>query len=187
MNPADQASLLMTPIYCHECGRTNGALAKRCIWCGVPVMSQAVASSFETTSIEVDYIDGIERLDNPTPVKLTISAEGLEVRELMPGSRMVRIAAASLVQANVVDGSTIVEGKRERSAWWWLLLGPFALVVKGKKSPDIKNHDYLLTIKYRKGSEECNGVFHHQGRVGLAKVEILARIINSLVKLRSKE
>jgi hypothetical protein len=120
-------------------------------------------------------------------VGVTISAEGLEVRELMPGSRLVKIAAASLVQASVVDGSTTVEGKRKRSAWWWLLLGPFAVVVKGKKGPDTKNHDYLFTIKYRAGGEERNAVFHHEGSLGLAKVEILARIINSLVRVRSKE
>jgi hypothetical protein len=178
---------LMTPIHCHECGRTNGALAKRCLWCGVPLMDQGSPSSIEATRVEIDYLDGIERLDNPTPVRLTIGADGLEVCELMPGSRIVKIDAASLLQATVVDGSTTVEGKRVRSPWRWLALGPLAVVVRGKKQPDTKNHDYLLTIKYREGGEERNAVFHREDRAGLAMIDLVARTINSLVRMRSKK
>ena len=177
----------MTAIHCAECGRTNGALAKRCLWCGVPLMDQGSPSSIETTRVEIDYLDGIERLDNPTPVRLTISADGLEVSEVMPGSRLVRIDAAALVRATVVDGSTTVEGKRVRSPWWWLALGPLAVVVKGKKQPDTKNHDYLLTVKYREGGEERNAVFHREDRSGLAMIDLVARTINSLVRVRSKK
>ncbi|HEX8183683.1 MAG TPA: hypothetical protein VF747_03000, partial [Blastocatellia bacterium] len=166
----------MTPIYCHECGRANGALAKRCIWCGVPVMIHGAGASFESTSVEIGYLDGIERLDNPAPVRLTVETAGLEVRELMPGSRLVKIDAASLVHASVVDGSTMVEGEPVRSPWWWLALGPFAVVVKGKKKPDTKNHDYLLAVKYRASGEERTAVFHREDRAGLAMVEGLARI-----------
>jgi hypothetical protein len=176
----------MTQISCPDCGRTNGALAKRCLWCGVPLMDQGSPSSIETTRVEVDYLDGIDRLDNPTPVRLTVSAEGLEVSELMPGSRIVKIDASSLVQATVVDGSTIVEGKRARSPWWWIALGPMAVVVKGKKQPDTKNHDYLLTIKYKEGGVERNAVFHREDRAGLTMIDLVARIINSLVRMRSK-
>ena len=177
----------MTPIYCHECGRANGARAKRCIWCGLPIVDQGKPSSFEATRVEIDYIDGIERLDYPAPVKLVINGDGIEVSELMPGSRTIKIAAPSLIQANVVDGSTTVEGKRVRSPWWWLALGPFALVIKGKKKPDTKKHDYLLTIKYRADGGERNAVFHREDRAGLPMLEGLARIINMLVRMKSKE
>src|ERR1051325_11020811 len=89
--------LFMTPVHCQECGRANGAAAKRCIWCGVPLIDRGKPSSFDPTRVEIDYLDGIERLDNPAPVKLLISADGLEVTELMPGSRSIKIAAASLI------------------------------------------------------------------------------------------
>jgi hypothetical protein len=177
----------MTPTYCHECGRANGALAKRCIWCGLPVIDQGKPSSFEATRVEIDYLDGIERLDYPAPVKLVINADGIEVSELMPGSRTIKIAAPALVQASVVDGSTMIEGKRVRSPWWWLALGPLAPIVRGKKQPDTKKYDYLLTIKYRAGAEERNAVFHREDRAGLSMLEGLARIINMLVRMKSKE
>ena len=177
----------MTPIYCHECGRANGTLAKRCIWCGVPIVDQVKPSNFDVTRVEIDYLDGIDRLDNPAPVKLIINADGIEVTELMPGSRSIKIAAASLIQANVVDGSTTVEGKRVRSPWWWLALGPLAVVIQGKKKPDVKKHDYLLTIKYRVGSQERNAVFHREDRAGLTMLEMLAKIINMLARMKSKE
>ena len=177
----------MTPVHCQECGRANGAAAKRCIWCGVPLIDRGKPSSFDPTRVEIDYLDGIERLDNPAPVKLLISADGLEVTELMPGSRSIKIAAASLIQASVVDGSTVVEGKRVRSPWWWLALGPFAVVIRGKKKDDVKKYDYLLTIKYRAGGAEHNAVFHREDRAGLTMLEGLARIINMLIRMRSKE
>jgi hypothetical protein len=151
------------------------------------VIDRGKPSGFDATRVEIDYLDGIERLDNPAPVKLVINADGIEVSELMPGSRSIKIAAASLIRASVVDGSTTVEGKRARSAWWWLALGPFAVVVRGKKKPDTKKHDYLLTIKYRAGAEERNAVFHREDRAGLSMVEGLARIINALVRMNSGE
>jgi hypothetical protein len=151
----------------------------------MPLINQGDPSSFDATRVEIDYLDGIERLDNPAPVRLTISADGLEVRELMPGSRIVNIEAGSLVQAIVVDGSTITEGKQVRRPLWWLALGPFALIVKGKKKPDEKRHDYLLTVKYRAGGHERNAVFHREDRAGLVVVEGLARIINSLIRMKS--
>jgi hypothetical protein len=149
------------------------------------VIDQGKPSSFDPTRVEIDYLDGIERLDNPAPVKLIINSDGIEVCELMPGSRTIKIDAASLVQASVVDGSITVEGKRARAPMWWLALGPFALVVKGKKKPDTKKYDYLLTIKYTAGGQECNAVFHREDRAGLSMLEGLARIINTLVRMKS--
>ncbi|MFP5262966.1 MAG: hypothetical protein ACLGJB_13770 [Blastocatellia bacterium] len=162
-------------------------MAKRCLWCGVPIIDEGKPSSFEATRVEIDYLDGIERLDNPGPVRLVIDGGGIEVSEMMPGSRSIKIPADSLIQASVVDGSNMVEGKRVRSPWWWLALGPFAVVIQGKKMPDTKRHDYLLAVKYRSAGEERNAVFHREDRAGLSMVEGLARIINALVRLKSKE
>jgi hypothetical protein len=176
----------MTPTYCQECSRANGASAKRCIWCGVPLVNQNAPEEFAATKIEIDYLDGIERLDGSATVRLIINRDGIEVSETVPGSRTFKIPAASIVEANVVDGSTVTEGKQIRSGWWWLALGPFAVLVPGKKTPDTKNHDYLLTIKYSQGSETRTAVFHREDRAGLPVVEGLARIVRTLVKLHNQ-
>lgn len=176
----------MTPIHCQECGRANGASAKRCIWCGVPIVDRGAPEEFAATKIEIDYLDGIERLDDAATVRMVISRDGIEISETVPGSRKFKISASSIIDANVVDGSTVVEGKRVRSGWWWLALGPFAVFVPGKKAPDTKKHDYLLTIRYKEGSETRTAVFHREDRSGLPVVEGLARIVRTLVRLHAE-
>ncbi len=176
----------MTPIYCDECGRANGATAKKCIWCGLPISSGGKSGTIQTTRVEIGYLDGLDRFQDAGPVRLIISAEGIEVAELIPGTRSVKIPAASILEANVVDASTMIAGKRERPKWWWwLMIGPGALLIPGKKTPDVKEHDYILTIKYTAGDETRNAVFHHEERVGLSVVEGLARIVTSLVRQNS--
>jgi hypothetical protein len=177
----------MSPIYCDQCGRANGASAKACIWCGVPISNGSLAGAIETTRVEIGYLDGIDRFEDATPVRLTISVEGIEVAELIPGTRSVKIPASSILEASAVDASTMIEGKRVRPRWWWLALGPIALLIPGRKTPNIKDHDYILTIRYKKGSEISNAVFHRDDRVGLAVVEGLARIVTSLVRRESGE
>jgi hypothetical protein len=177
-----RASRIMSPIYCQECKRANGADAKRCIWCGVPIIDQAGNGRFDTTRIEIGYLDGIDRFEDVMPVNLIISSEGIEVAELIPGTRSLKIPARSVLGANVVDASTMIAGKRKRSTWWWLALGPAALLIPGKKTPDIKEHDYILTIRYKGGDDVRNAVFHRQDRAGLAVVEGLARIVTALAR-----
>ncbi len=173
----------MTPIHCQECGRANGATAKRCIWCGIPIVDRDSPESFAATRIEIDYVDGIERLEDAATVRLVISKEGIEVSETVPGSRRFTIPANSILDATVVDGSTVTEGDRVRSRWWWLAVGPFAILAPGKKAPDTKKHDYLLKIKYKEGSETRTAVFHREDQAGLPVVEGLARIVRTLVRL----
>lgn len=175
---------LPVPIYCQDCGRANGASAKKCLWCGVPIIDGAGSPRFETTKVELEYLGGIERLDDPTPVKLIISIEGIELTEIMPGSRMVAISASAIIGAQVVDASTKEEGGHAPRPWyWWIMLGPFAMAVKRRKLPDVKKHDYLLTIKYKEGDEIRNAVFHREDSVGLTMVTGLAKIINSVARL----
>jgi hypothetical protein len=172
----------MTPIYCQACNRANGAAAAKCIWCGVPLSGAVSKGRVETTRVEIEYLDGIDRFEDAGPVRLIISTEGIEVAELIPGTRSLKIPVASLLGATVVDASTMAEGKRlRRPTWWWLALGPLALLFPGKRSPDTKVHDYILTIKYLSGDEVGNAVFHRQGRAGLSIVDGLARIVASLV------
>jgi hypothetical protein len=117
---------------------------------------------------------------------LTIADDGIEIAELVPGSRAIKIPASSILEANVVDASRMIEGKRVRPAWWWLALGPLALAFRGRKTADAKEHDYILTIRYEAANEVRNAVFHREDRPGLAVVEGLARIVTSLVNRKNK-
>jgi len=176
----------MTPIYCQECGRANGASARRCIWCGIPIVHGGTPINFDTTRVEIDYLDGIERLDSPAPVRLVIDREGVKVNELMPGTRTIRIDAESLIRADVVDASIEIEPKRASFPFWKLIIFPFGLLIRKKdKALETKQHDYILNIRYKEGGEIRNAVFHRQDRAGLSIVEGLARIINMVVKIES--
>jgi hypothetical protein len=174
----------MTPIYCYECGRANSVKAKRCIWCGVPIVDASGPASFEPTRVEIGYLDGIERLDNPTPIILLIDSGGVEVREVMPGTRSSRIPAEAIISATVVDGSTMVEAVRDRPRLWQLLLRPMSS--SAARRTQVKKHDYILNIKYREGDYVQNAVFHREDRAGLSVVEGLARIISMLVRLQDR-
>lgn len=175
----------MTPVYCQECGRANSLSARRCIWCAVPIVDRGHPASIDTTRVEIDYLDGINRLDNPAPVRLTINADGVEVSELMPGSRTVRIAAESLVRADAVDASHQLPTAKKRMPLWKALITPFSSDDWKRKSLNSVQHDYVLTIRYKEGEEVCNAVFHRQDRAGRSMVEGLARIINMVARLKS--
>lgn len=177
---------LKAPIYCQDCGRANGASAARCIWCGVLIVDKDVTGKFETTSVELEYLSGIERLNDPTPVRVVINLDGIEISEVMPGSRKIRIPACDVIEAQIADGSTVVKGERTRPLWWWLALGPFAFAIPGKKGADEKNHDYILTIKYRDDDQIRYAVFHREDSAGLSLVTGVARIISSLVKRQNR-
>jgi hypothetical protein len=176
----------MTPTYCQECGRANGAAARRCIWCGLPLVDKGAPGSFEPTRAEVDYLDGIERLDEPLPVRLLINSAGIEVSEQMPGSRSVHIAARSIIDAITIDGSLTVDARPERTPLWRYLILPFGAghFFKRKSEPaKQKQHDYILLIRYSSEGGVRSAVFHRQDRAGLAVLEGLARIINMLARI----
>ena len=151
----------------------------------MPLVSRDGSGSFEPTRVEVGYLDGIERLDNPTPVTLMIDSDGIEVSELMPGSRTARISAASIIEARVVDASVMVKGQGKRGGWLRLALKPFGGSSRTEEEPEVKKHDYILSIKYRQGENIRHAVFHREDRGGLDAVERLARIIEMLVRLKS--
>jgi hypothetical protein len=147
----------------------------------VPLSGAVQTGRVDTTRVEIGYLDGLDRFEDAGPVRLIISAEGIEVVELIPGSRSLKIPAGSILGASVVDASTMTAGKRQRRPMWaWLTLGPLALLFPGKRSPDVKAHDYILTIRYRSGDEVRNAVFHREDRPGLVVVEGLARIVSAL-------
>src|ERR1051325_9518803 len=94
------------PVYCSECMRVNGSAATLCLWCGAPIVNSPNPPVFEPTQAELDYVKGLERLDDPTPVRLSISESGIEIVEIMPGSRRIVIAAGDVVDARVTGAGT---------------------------------------------------------------------------------
>lgn len=175
------------PIYCQECGRANGASARRCLWCGIPLFDGTIPHNFEATRVEIDYLGGIERLEDPATIKMTIDASGIEISEVLPGSRSIQIPAKDIIEARMVDATSIVEGKSIRPLWWWFVFGPFALVRRGNKLPDTVKHDYILTIKYRSENKAASAVFHREDRLGSSMVSGLVRIIMALVRRTSEQ
>ena len=176
----------MSPIYCNECGRANGANARRCIWCGVPMLNGGTAGLIETTRVEIGYLDGIDRFEDAAPVRLIISAEGIEVAEIIPGTRSVKIPASSILEASCVDASTIKETPA-RPKGWWLIFRPSAFFSADKDASPVKTHDYILAIKYKDGDQTHTAVFHREDSVGLPVVEGLARIVTSLIRQNAGE
>lgn len=172
----------MTPAYCQKCGRANSTTAKRCLWCGVPIEAGTNPPIIETTGVDIGYLDGIDAFEDAETVRLTINANGIEVADLIPGTRSIKIPASQILEANFVDASTMIKGKRVRPRWWWLALGPAALLIPGRRTPNTKAHDYILTIKYEAGEKVRNAVFHREDRAGRAVIEGLARIVSSLTK-----
>ena len=176
----------MVPVYCEHCKRANGATASRCIWCGLPITGESLSGDFDITRLEIEYLGGIDRLDDPAPVRLTVGPAGIEVNEIIPGSRTVKIAADKIIDARVVDASTVIEGKKKRRLIWWFIIGPLALFLPGEKLPDTKKYDYIITVRYKEAGEIRNAVFHREDRLGLSLVDGLARIIALLVRRNEK-
>lgn len=170
------------PLYCQKCGRPNAVTAVKCLWCGVPIEKGGGVEKFDSTRIEIEYLSGIEGLDGPANVKLRIGENGIEAVKL-PDPKISKIEAGSIIGAAVVDASFNVEGKRKLAPLkWWLMLGPFAYFIPGKKKPDERKHDYLLSIKYKSGAETRTAVFRRDDRAGLPVIEGLARIVNNLAQ-----
>ncbi|HEX5734629.1 MAG TPA: hypothetical protein VF131_17475 [Blastocatellia bacterium] len=172
----------MVPVYCEHCNRANGADAPRCIWCGLPVTGASLGGDFEITRIEIEYLGGIDRLDDPAPVKLAVGPAGVEITEIIPGSRNVKIAAHEILDAQVEDASTFIEGKRKRAAWWWYLIRPLGSDAPDRKPADTKKHDYILTIIYKAEGDVKKAAFRREDRLGLSLLNGVARIIALLVR-----
>ena len=175
---------LSAPVYCSECERVNASAATLCLWCGAPIINAIIAPVFEPTQAELDYVAGIERLDDPTPVRLAISEAGIEIVEIMPGSRKILIPAGDIVDARVTGA-----GKRSpekiTSPPWWLRLG--RSVFRRTRTADSPTEEipvYTLTIRYEEAGEVRSAVFHRRGGVGLSMIQRLARSAASLVRLR---
>ena len=174
--------MTLGPIYCQKCKRANSAAAEKCIWCGVKIVAGEGPALVDKTNIDIDYLSGVDGFSEQGTVRLEVSRSGLTVTGAT-GGRSTVIPAASVVGVRVVDASYTVAGGRTRASWkWWLAIGPLALLLPGKRKPDVTKTDYILTIKYKTGEQVRSAVFHREDRLALSLLEGLARIITSLVQ-----
>ena len=170
---------------CPECQRLNSSSASLCLWCGDLLDSITALEVFPTTVVELDYLSGINRLDNQMPVRLTTNAYGVEVKEVLPGSRIFLLAADAIIEARVVDKIERIKIEKRTSLLRKLL----------KESPSIEyqpfkeqiTHDYILTIWYRSEDKVCTAAFHREDAAGKALVNNAAKTINSLVKFQAAQ
>jgi len=140
---------------CHQCGRPNGASSRKCIWCGAN-LSGTTSIEIETTILEVDYVSGIDRLDNPGPVRMVISSEGIEIAEILPGTRSFKIPAPSIIEVNVT-ASTVASQPKE--APWWRKITGSSKEPSTTRSNEGRLGDYIFTVKYQCDNEEGTIVF----------------------------
>lgn len=173
----------MTHINCRQCGRANSKSAKRCIWCGMPVILSESPIRFDATRVEIGYLSGIERLDGPAPVSLEVNAEGVEVAELLPGSRVVKIAAEDLIEVKALGGHIAQDKPRQHERKFGFSVRALVPFLKRAESRTNKR-EFLLTINYRFDDETRSAVFQSQDAGGAVQVEKLSRVIAMLIELK---
>ena len=144
------------------------------------MLSGSSAGDVTTTRVEIGYLGGIERFQDAEPVQLIISPEGVEVTELIPGTRAVKIPALSIIEATCTDASIMIEPDPVRGVSWWRSLWPGAS--SRRELQELKAYDYILTIQYKEGDEIQNAMFHREDRAGKDIVEGLARVVNSVAR-----
>lgn len=145
----------MTTIYCQQCQRPNGASSKKCIWCEAN-LSGPTSTEIDTTTLEVDYVSGIDRLDNPGPVRMVITSEGIEIAEILPGSRSFKIPAASIIDVNVTASNVTPEAKER--PWWRRITGSLKEASTNDSSDSVQG-DYVFTVRYESDNGEGTIVF----------------------------
>jgi hypothetical protein len=170
----------MTAVHCHQCGRPNGASVKKCIWCNAQISDGASSGTFDTTTVEADYLEGIDRLIDPAPVRLVISPNGIEVVELLPGSRSIKIPAGSIIEANLAHSPADKRPTERR--WWRNVIEPLRLASAPVEKKGVVARDYVLTIKYTDGDEVRTGVFTRSDQPGLELERKLARVLAKLTE-----
>jgi len=170
----------MSAINCHECGRPNSVTARRCIWCSVPFSEDAAATRSGTKSVELHYLEGIDRFDDEGPVRLILGDAGIEVLELMPGSRSVKIPANCLLETRVEDSLTSHNGDDSKS--WKRLLKKVPSAGASRNTTGTAKRQSVLTIKYRIDGEIREAVFCRDDQPGASVVAGVAKIIATLAK-----
>ena len=172
----------MTAINCHQCGRPTSASGRRCIWCDAQIFEGATVEAFDTTTVDAEYVEGIERLNEAGPVRLVFSSEGIEIVEILPGSRTVKIPARSILEASVAH--LIEPEKPTEQTRWRNAIGQFRVAFRRPMDNGEKACDYIITIKYEDGDEMRTAVFKRSDHHGLVLARRLAGILETLTRER---
>jgi hypothetical protein len=121
--------------------------------------------------LEVDYVSGVARIDDPATVLVRVTSEGVEISETLPGTRRVLIRTDALIGA-VVERTS---GTRRPSTWTRLI--PSFLV---RPRPSRLTYDCRLMITYcEEGRMRC-AVFQPRDPSDATPLEIIARAIETL-------
>jgi len=174
------------PVKCFACQRPNSPAAIRCLWCAVLLNEDPAAGNGNRLQMELSYLGGLDRLDSPMPVSLLVTAEGVEIRELMPGSRIVKIPAASIIEARVVNNvdKIRVAGK---ISWWRKLIFDEETNKKKVRTKEEIVREYVVTIRYRSEDKTFNIAFRRDDATAAATAEKVAEAVNSLLKVKTAE
>ena len=140
---------------------------------------------FPTTAAELDYLNGIERLDNAMPVRLTVNADGIEVKEVMPGTRVFQIAADAILEARVTRRVEKIKVEKPLSLLQKILLDDS--ILPQRQFTEEFLHDYILTVRYRFDGKTCSAAFHREEKEGKSLINSVAKAINQLLKYRMTE
>ena len=128
--------------------------------------------AFQKIRVELGYVEGIERFEDSAPVRLTVDADGIEITEIMPGTRSQRIPVESIIEANVRVSGRQQESAGERTGWW------------RRGSSRGKERAYVLTVKFKNGDATSDAVFQREDDEGFTAIQSLARAIRLIVRLR---
>jgi len=150
------------------------------LWCGI-LLNEETTQPHSRIQIELSYLGGIERLDTPEPVRLVVTSDSIEIRELMPGSRVVTIPAESIIEARVVnniDKIQVVEG----ISWWRKLFFDEETNKKNIKTKAQILRESVLTIRYRSGDKILNAAFRRDDSAASTTIKSVTNAINSLLQ-----
>lgn len=159
-------------------------MARRCLWCGLSIIDKDTLESFEATQIEMDYVSGIDRLDEPMPVRLVVGPSGLEVIEMMPGTRRVLIPASSLIEAEVDDAGRLADSQDATGGRRQLVIGGINIPLPAISLAKRARRLCFLTVRYTVDFEERNAIFYGHEARGQSSIERIARTISLLIKWR---
>ncbi len=148
----------------------NATKAHSCLWCGA--MFESDPSKAREIVIELEYLDGLERLTDPTPIRLTVQADGIKISEVMPGTRAVWIASDQIVEARTSATLRSV-GKAPVRGLFGRLAGN-----ENKEPP----RQQILTIRYRINDAIHSATFRREESATFSRLDQIARMISAMVK-----
>jgi hypothetical protein len=108
---------------------------------------------------------------------MVISSEGIEIAEILPGSRSFKIPATSIIEVNVNASSVTIKAK-ERS-WWRKITGSLS-ESSTNDSDESAQSDFVFTVRYEKDDGEGIMVFRRYDPSGNMPVWRIADTLGRL-------